>query len=74
MGIQKSCDEKLKKKMEEQNDIKNKLAALTKKDSKSYMSKDLGDLVYEKKISSQWFVNTHGSKIMTSVLVVVQKK
>ena len=51
-GIQKTCDEKLKKKMEEQNDIKNKLAALTKKDSKSFMSKDLGDLVYEKKVSA----------------------
>jgi len=73
-GYQKSNDEKLKKIMDEQNDIKNKLAALVKKDSKSYMIKDLGELVYEKKISSQWFVNTFGSKIMTSVLVVVPKK
>jgi hypothetical protein len=73
-GIQKSCDEKLKKILDDQNDIKNKLAALSKKESKSFMIKDLGDLVYEEKISSAWFVNTHGSKIMTTILVVVPKK
>jgi hypothetical protein len=38
------------------------------------MIKDLGDFVYENKISSQLFVNTHGSKILTTVLVVVNKK
>ena len=74
IGIQRSCDEKLKKRIEEQNDIKNKLAALTKKESKSFLVKDLGDLIYEHKISAQWFVNTHGSKIMTTVLVAVPKK
>jgi hypothetical protein len=38
------------------------------------MSKDLGDIVYEKKITKNMFVNTHGSDIMTTILVVVQKK
>ena len=74
MNTQKTCDEKLKKIMDEQNDIRNKLALLQKKDSNSLLNKDLGDLIYEKKISSSLFINTHGSKIMTSVLVVVHKK
>jgi hypothetical protein len=51
-GIQKACDEKLKKVMDEQNDIKNKLAALQKKESTSFLQKDLGDVVYERKISN----------------------
>lgn len=38
------------------------------------MQKDLGDIVYEKKITKGMFVNTYGSDIMTSVLVVVNKK
>lgn len=74
LSIQKTCDEKLKKQVEDQNDIKNKLAALQKKESNSLLQKDLGDLVYEKKISSQLFVNTHQSSVMTTVLVVVNKK
>jgi hypothetical protein len=74
VSIQKSCDEKLKKLIEEQNSLKNKLNTLTKKESNSLMHKDLGDFVYEKKISNQLFVNTHGSKLLTTVLVVVNKK
>jgi hypothetical protein len=38
------------------------------------MQKDLGDIVYEKKITKNMFVNTHGSDIMTTILVVVNKK
>jgi len=34
----------------------------------------LGDLVYEQKISKTLFINTYGSDIMTSILVVVNKK
>ena len=73
-GTQKSCDERLKKIMDEQQDIKNKLAQLTKKESDYYLQKDFGDIVYEKKMNKQFFVNTYGSEIMVSVLVVVNKK
>lgn len=31
-------------------------------------------MVYEKKITKQMFVNTYGSDIMTTILVVVNKK
>jgi hypothetical protein len=34
----------------------------------------LADVVYEKKITKQMFVNTYGSDIMTTILVVVNKK
>jgi len=52
LSIQKTCDEKLKKQLEEQADIKNKLNALTKKESKSLLATDLSDLVYESKLSN----------------------
>ena len=73
-GNQKTCDDRLKKVLDEQTTIKNKLGALQKKDSTSFMQKDLGDIVYEKKISKNLFVNTHGSELMTTVLIVVNKK
>jgi hypothetical protein len=38
------------------------------------LQKDLGDLVYEQKMAKTCFVNTHGSDLMTTVLVVVPKK
>ena len=73
-ATQKTADDRLKKILDEQNEIKNKLAQLTKKDSPSYLKKDLGDIVYEKKISKNMFVNTYGSEIMTTILIVVPKK
>lgn len=60
--------------MDEASDVKNKLSQLTKKDSSSFMAKDLGDIVYENKIPKDQFVNTHGSTLMVTVLVVVNKK
>ena len=50
------------------------MAELVKKDSPSFLAKDLGDLVYEKKIKKDFFVNTHGSEMLVTVLVVVNKK
>lgn len=73
-AAQKQCDDRLKKILDEQNGIKSKLQMLQKKkESSSYMQKDLGDLVYEEKISKNLFVNTHGSHIMTTILIVVPK-
>ena len=45
---QKTADDRLKKITDESNEIKTKLSALIKKDSPSFLAKDLGDLVYEK--------------------------
>lgn len=56
------------------NEIKSKLAELIKKDSPSFLAKDLGDLVYERKIKKDYFVNTYGSEMLVTVLVVVNKK
>ena len=60
--------------MDEATDVKNKLGSLTKKDSNSFLQKDLGDIVYEKKIPKDNFGNMHGSTLMVSVLVVINKK
>lgn len=34
----------------------------------------MGDIVYEGKMPKSLFVNTHGSELMTTLLVVVHKK
>lgn len=51
MAKQKVCDDKLKTIMDQQNENKTKLAQLTKKESKSFLVKDLGDIVYEEKLA-----------------------
>ena len=50
-GTQKSCDDRLKKILEELTDVKNRLSQLVKKESTSYLQKDLGDTVYEQKMN-----------------------
>ncbi len=42
ISIQKTCDDKLKKILDKQNDLKNKISALSKKESNSFLTKDLG--------------------------------
>lgn len=69
----------MKKITDESNEIKSKLIQLQKKDSPSFLSKDLGDLVYEKKINKDQFVNTYmtdgfSSELLVTILVVVNKK
>lgn len=74
-ATQKTCDDKLKKLTDDTNEIKSKLMELVKKDSPSFMAKDLGDLVYERKIKKDYFVNTYyDTKMLVTVLVVVNKK
>ena len=61
--------------MDEQSAIKNKLAGLTKKSGNNFVNTDLETLVYEKKISDKYFVNTYNSgDYLTTVLVVVGAK
>lgn len=56
---EKQSADRLKKKTDEVALIKNKLAALQRKSSKNFMQTDLEVLVYENKLPSQNFVNTH---------------
>ena len=60
--------------LDDQNKLKIQLSNLQKKDSPSYTNKDLGDLVYEKNLSRGFFVNNYESTMLTTILVVVNKK
>lgn len=64
----------MKKILDELTAVNSKLSQLTKKESTNFMVKDLGDIIYEKNIAQNLFVNTYGSEKMTTVLVVVPKK
>jgi len=74
MNQLKNADDRLKKSNDELAQITTKVANLTKKVSTNFMMTDLGDLVYRENIPKTLFVNTYGSEIMTSVLVVVPGK
>lgn len=71
---QKLYDDRLKKMQDEANEVKQKLALLKKKESESFLQKDLAEVVYKKRISSTYFVNTHGSLLMTSILIAVNSR
>ena len=72
---EKQSADRLKKKSDEVASIKNKLQALARKSSKNFMQTDLEVLVYENKISSNYFINTHYPETqMTTILVVLPKK
>lgn len=81
-NVQKSLDDKLKKKLDEQSLIKSKLQALTKKQGNTLNQKDLSDCVYEKikEIGKGKFITSihpegeNYSTLLTSILVVVGKK
>lgn len=60
--------------LDEQNKLKLQLGNLQKKDSPSFTSKDLSDLCYEKNVAKGFFVNNYNSTMLTTVLVVVNKK
>ena len=67
--------DRLKKQLDEQMAIKNKLTGLTKKQTPNFATTDLETLVYEKKVSEKLFVNSYGSgDYLTSILVVVNGK
>ena len=74
-AAQKTCDDRLKKIVDQQNAVKNKLQSYQKKqENASFMGKDLADVVYEQPaISGSNFVNTHGSELMTTILFGVPK-
>lgn len=75
LGLQKTCDDRLKKIQDEANEVKSKLSLLKKKDSDLLTQKDLGDVVYEEKIDKKLFVNTHyDTTYLTSCLIAVNNK
>lgn len=81
-NVQKSFDDQLKKRVETQQGINQKLNALKKKQGNNLSSRDLADAVYEKidSIGKENFIQNHNpqgpnySQLMTSVLVVINKK
>lgn len=73
---QKSCEDRLKKLLDEKNENKQKLEQLDKKSGSTLNQKDLASEIYENKEKCQanQFVNYYNSELMTSVLIVVSKK
>jgi len=47
---------------------------LSKKEGANFLTKDLAAVIYENNVNGKLFVNSHGSELMTSLLVVVPKK
>lgn len=81
-NVHKQFDDNLKKRIDSQQSIKQKLNALTKKSGTNLTQRDLADAVYEKinDIGKDKFIQSHSpdqmnySQMLTSVLVVISQK
>lgn len=73
----KNIDGDLKKQLDELNEVKNNLAALTKgKDGASFFTKDLGEVIYtsEKINADVFFMEKHGCENLCTLLAIVHKQ
>lgn len=62
--------------MDELNEVKNNLAALTKgKDGNSFFNKDIGEVIYtsEKINADVFFMEKHGCENLCTIIAIIQK-
>lgn len=64
-------DEAMRKHMEEYTLLKNKISAMTKKDTGNLLVRDFTDEIYVKKVPKELFVEQYSSQLFTNVLVVL---
>jgi len=69
----KTKEEMLKKQQEEFNSVRQKLAAMTKKEGGSYLVRDFTDDIYLKdSLDPAVFVEAAGSQVFANLIVVLQ--
>lgn len=67
----RQSDEQIKKNLEEQSSLKQKITSMTKKDQGNLQVRDYTDDIYNKNPSKDLFVETHGSDLFVNMLVVL---
>lgn len=68
----RQSDEQIKKNLDEQSGLKQKIAAMTKKEGGSLQTRDYIDEVYTKNPSRDMFVESQGSELFTNMLIVLK--
>ena len=74
ISIQKQMlqkDEQIRKNMDEYTNMKQRIAALTKKDTGSLLVRDFADDIYTKRVSSDLFVEAMNSESFVNLLMVI---
>lgn len=67
-------DEQIKKNMDEFNNMKQKISAMTKKDTGSLTVKDFTDDIYKKHQNGDNFIGVDGSEMFTNLLLVINNE
>ena len=69
----RQSDEQIKKNLEEQSQMKQKITSMTKRDQGNLQVRDYTDDIYNKNPSKDLFVETHGSDLFVNMLVVLHQ-
>ena len=71
----RTIDQDIKVLNDDLNEVKNNLAAISKKDGTSYMTKDISEEIYgDQQIKPQdFFIEVHGSQFLSTVIVVLHR-
>jgi hypothetical protein len=69
----KTIDGDLKKLQDDLNETRNIYNQVAKKDGVNYITKDLGDIIYNSPVSSEDFVEKLGSEALATVITIVHK-
>lgn len=70
----RQSDEQIKKNLEEQSNLKQRIASMTKKEGGNLQTKDYIDEVYTKNPSKDMFVEAHGSDLFVNMLIVLHQE
>ena len=69
----RNCDDQIKKNMDEYIALKTKLSSMVRKEGGTFLTKDLTDDIYNKKLPKDVFVESRGSSMFVNLIVVVHK-
>ena len=70
----RQSDEQIKKNLEEQSQLKQKIASMTKRDQGNLQVRDYTDDIYNKNPNKDLFVESHGSDLFVNMLVVLNQE
>ena len=67
-------DEQIRKLMDEYNNVKQRISAMTKKDTGNLTVKDFTDDIYEKKVPVETFVESKESEMFSNLFLVINQE
>lgn len=69
----RTIDTDLKKMQDELNETRNHYNAIAKKEGTTYLTKDIGEIIYTSPVSPNIFVEKEGSEHFATLIAIVHK-